>query len=92
MPARIWKHVGYLVPALAILTPLLVLVVADGAGLSDVMGHTRESSGLPAIAAITFGAPALVTYLLLCRMTRATRHEEQHRAIRDKPAPSGTHP
>jgi hypothetical protein len=60
----VWKHVGYLVPALGILGYLLRFVALD------VAGHMSEGSGLPAIVAFTFGVPALVAYLFLSGMSQ----------------------
>jgi hypothetical protein len=66
-PAPSWKHAGYLVPAIGILTYLLVFVALD------LAGQCAEGSGLPAVLAVTFGAPAVVTYLALLRMSRALK-------------------
>jgi len=59
---RVWRHLGYLLPAAGIMICFLVGVAMDVAGLS------REGSGLPALAACTFGASAMVTYVLLLTM------------------------
>jgi hypothetical protein len=62
-PARSWKHVGYWVPASGVLGYALVLVVMD------LGGYIGEGSSLPTSMAVTFGIPALATYVMLLLMS-----------------------
>jgi hypothetical protein len=70
-PPRSWKHFGYWIPALALLGYCLVGVVVDA------LGYMKEGSGLPMVAAITFGVPAIVTYVLLVGMSRRLQWRDQ---------------
>ena len=79
-PTRMWKHLGYLMPALGILSYCMIGVIMD------LLGQMTEGSGLPIIMAFTFGVPALTTYLLLLRMNRRVAQPDTP-ADADEPRP-----
>ena len=63
----IWKHVGYVAPAMGIAACLLICLALD------LSGYVNEGSGIPLLMLVTFGVPALFTYLFLLRIDSSKR-------------------